>query len=196
MPGECAFCTEPYRTILLRASPRGLRGSLRRMRIVEVFSRAGTRRSRAADVRVERSACCRRTPRVSCRRSGTRTASVHSPTSIIDGLAEYARQNYAYRSSDVRSATLAASGTLLARRLCRRRSDHEPIRVEFTRLHHPSRWARWSQRWAPRPRPRTIGPSGRAQPACSSGAVPGCTVHSGGSSAPDSPARLASSCVG
>lgn len=73
-------------------------------------------------------------------RSGARTASVHSTTSVIDGLATYARQNYAYRSSDVRSAILGASGTLLARRLYQRRSDHEPISAEFTRLHHPPRW--------------------------------------------------------
>lgn len=73
-------------------------------------------------------------------RSGAHTASVHSTTSVIDGLAEYARRDYAYRSGDVRSALLPAAESLLARRLYQRRSDHEPISAEFTRLHHPPRW--------------------------------------------------------
>ena len=73
-------------------------------------------------------------------RSGARTASVHSTTSVIDGLAEYLRRDYVYRSGDVLSALLAAAESLLARRLYQRRSDHEPIRAEFTRLHHPARW--------------------------------------------------------
>ena len=73
-------------------------------------------------------------------RSGARTASVHSTTSVIDGLAEYLRRDYAYRSGDVLSALLAATESLLSRHLYQRRSDHEPISAEFTRLHHPARW--------------------------------------------------------
>lgn len=72
-------------------------------------------------------------------RSGARVASVHSTTSVVDGLTEYVRRDYAYRSGGVLSALLAASESLLVRRLYQR-SDHEPISAEFTRLHHPARW--------------------------------------------------------
>ncbi len=73
-------------------------------------------------------------------RSGARVSSVHSTTSVIDGLAEYLRCGYTYRTAEARDAIDSATETLLARYLYQRRSDGEPIRVEFTRLHHPTRW--------------------------------------------------------
>lgn len=73
-------------------------------------------------------------------RSGARTASVHSTTSVIDGLAEYVNLGYTYRRHDAQQAMRDAVETLLSRRLYQRSSDHAPIRVEFTRLHHPARW--------------------------------------------------------
>lgn len=73
-------------------------------------------------------------------RSGATASSVHSTTSVIDGLAEYLRTGYAYRATDVREAISAAAASLCQRRLHQRRSNREPIRVEFTRLHHPARW--------------------------------------------------------
>lgn len=73
-------------------------------------------------------------------RSGASTASVHSTTSVIEGLAEYTARGYAYRRDDARRAMLDAVETLLSRHLYQRRSDHQPIRAEFTRLHHPARW--------------------------------------------------------
>lgn len=73
-------------------------------------------------------------------RSGARVSSVHSTTSVIDGLSEYLRSGYAYRAPEVREAIGTATSALLARRLYQRRSGGEPIRVEFTRLHHPARW--------------------------------------------------------
>lgn len=79
---------------------------------------------------------------LNCRanRSGARASSVHSTISVIDGLAEYLRDGYAYRAAEVREAIGAATGALLARHLYQRRSSGEPIRAEFTRLHHPARW--------------------------------------------------------
>ena len=73
-------------------------------------------------------------------RSGARTASVHSTTSVIDGLAEYLRRGHSHRADEVRLAIDAAATALLDRKLYQRRSDGEPIRVEFTRIHEPPRW--------------------------------------------------------
>ncbi|WP_067860225.1 hypothetical protein [Nocardia shimofusensis] len=73
-------------------------------------------------------------------RSGARTASVHSTTSVIDGFAEFLRRGYSYRADDVRSAIDEATTALLDRHLYQRRSDGKPIRVEFTRFHEPARW--------------------------------------------------------
>ena len=73
-------------------------------------------------------------------RSGARVASVHTTTSVIEGFTEYLDRRYAYRAGDVRKAVDSASEVLLDRRLYQRRSDGQPIRAEFTRLHHPARW--------------------------------------------------------
>lgn len=73
-------------------------------------------------------------------RAGARVSSVHSTTSLIEGLGEYLRNGYAYRASDVRTALDSAVESLLTRRLYQKRSSAEPIRAEFTKLHHPARW--------------------------------------------------------
>lgn len=73
-------------------------------------------------------------------RSGARNSSVHTTASVIDGFAEYLRRGHTHRADEVRGAMRRAADALLARRLYQRRSDGEPIRAEFTRLHHPARW--------------------------------------------------------
>lgn len=73
-------------------------------------------------------------------RSGARVSSVHSTTSVIEGLSEYLRCGYAHRAPEVREAIAVAAESLLARRLYQRSSSRDPIRAEFTRLHHPARW--------------------------------------------------------
>lgn len=73
-------------------------------------------------------------------RSGARVSSVHSTTSVIDGLSEYLRSGYTHRSDEVREAIGTASSALLSRNLYQHRSSEEPIHAEFTRLHHPARW--------------------------------------------------------
>lgn len=73
-------------------------------------------------------------------RSGARVSSVHSTTSVIDGLSEYLRSGHTHRAREVRDAIGTATSALLARHLYQRRSDGAPIRAEFTRLHHPARW--------------------------------------------------------
>lgn len=73
-------------------------------------------------------------------RSGARVSSVHSTTSVIDGLSEYVKSGHTHRAAEVRDAIGTATAALLARHLYQRRSSGEPIRVEFTKLHHPARW--------------------------------------------------------
>lgn len=73
-------------------------------------------------------------------RSGARVSSVHSTTSVIEGLSEYLNSGHAYRVAEVRDAIGTGTASLLARHLYQRRSSGEPIRMEFTRLHHPTRW--------------------------------------------------------
>ena len=73
-------------------------------------------------------------------RSERRLSSVHTTTSVIDGFAEYLRRGYVYRADEVHLAVTDAAEALLARHLYQRRGDGEPIRTEFTRLHHPARW--------------------------------------------------------
>ncbi|MGV0156716.1 hypothetical protein ACSW29_25595 [Rhodococcus sp. GB-02] len=73
-------------------------------------------------------------------RSGAKTASVHSTTSVIDGFAEYLLRGFSYRNEDVRAAIDMAAEVMLDRRLYQRRTDGEPIRAEFTRFHVPPRW--------------------------------------------------------
>lgn len=73
-------------------------------------------------------------------RSGARVSFVHSTISVIDGLSEYLRSGYTYRAGEAREAIGTATAALLARHLYQRRSTGEPIRAEFTRLHHPARW--------------------------------------------------------
>lgn len=73
-------------------------------------------------------------------RSGARVSSVHSTTSVIDGLSEYLRDGYLHRAADVREAIGTATASLLLRHLYQDRTERGPIRAEFTRLHHPARW--------------------------------------------------------
>ena len=73
-------------------------------------------------------------------RAGARVASVHSTTSVIDGLGEYVRSGRRYRADDARRAIDTATEVLLERHLYQRRSDGTAIRAELTRLHHPARW--------------------------------------------------------
>lgn len=73
-------------------------------------------------------------------RSGATTASVHSTTSVIDGLAEYLRRGYMYRADAVRRAIESGVAVMLDRRLYQRHTDGQPIRAEFTRFHEPPRW--------------------------------------------------------
>jgi hypothetical protein len=73
-------------------------------------------------------------------RSGARVASVHSTTSVVDGLGEYLARGYPRRADEVRTAVEAAVESLLVRRLYQQCSSGEPISDTFTRLHHPARW--------------------------------------------------------
>ncbi|MBK8447450.1 MAG: hypothetical protein IPL41_12460 [Micropruina sp.] len=73
-------------------------------------------------------------------RSGARVSSVHTTTSVIEGFSEYLRSGSRHRAAEVGDAITTATAVLLDRRLYQRRGTGEPIRAEFTRLHHPARW--------------------------------------------------------
>lgn len=73
-------------------------------------------------------------------RAGARVSSVHSTTSVIDGLSEYLGNGYTYRAHEAREAIGTATSALLSRNLYQHHSSEEPIRAQFTRLHYPARW--------------------------------------------------------
>jgi hypothetical protein len=73
-------------------------------------------------------------------RSGCRVSSVHTTTSVIDGLTEYLKAGHALRADDVRGAVGAATECLLARRLYQTKATGAPIHPEVVKLHHPARW--------------------------------------------------------
>lgn len=73
-------------------------------------------------------------------RSGARHSSVHTTVCVIEGVTEYARSGYHYRLAEMLDARAGSIDFLLRHRLYRSERTGEPIRAEFTRLHHPARW--------------------------------------------------------
>jgi hypothetical protein len=73
-------------------------------------------------------------------RQGARHSSMHSTISLLEGMWEYIRSGYGYRSSELESASEAAREFLLMHRLFK--SDHtgEVIHKNFLRLSFPGRW--------------------------------------------------------
>jgi len=74
------------------------------------------------------------------KRPGTKTASVHTTVSVLEGFTSYLDAGVGHRREEVRQARDDAVECLLARELFRSRRTGEAIRPEFTRLHHPARW--------------------------------------------------------
>lgn len=73
-------------------------------------------------------------------RSGATHSSVHTTVSVIEGITEYERCGYRHRLDELLAARATAVEFLLRHRLFRSERTGEPIRQEFTRLHHPARW--------------------------------------------------------
>jgi hypothetical protein len=71
---------------------------------------------------------------------GARHGSVHTTVCVIEGVTEYERSGYRYRVDELRTARAGATEFLLRHHLYRSERSGEPIRAEFTRLHHPARW--------------------------------------------------------
>jgi hypothetical protein len=74
------------------------------------------------------------------RRPGTKTASVHTTVSVLEGFTSYLDAGVVHRREEVRRARDGAVECLLTRELFRSRRTGEAIRPDFTRLHHPARW--------------------------------------------------------
>lgn len=73
-------------------------------------------------------------------RSGARHSSVHSTTSVLEGVTEYLRRGHEHRARELETAAAGAVEFLLRHRLYRSERTGAPIHPELTRLHHPSRW--------------------------------------------------------
>jgi hypothetical protein len=73
-------------------------------------------------------------------RTGATHSSMHTSVSVIEGITTYEQAGYGYRLDDLLTARAEAVEFLLSHRLFRSHRTGEPIRADFTRLHHPARW--------------------------------------------------------
>lgn len=73
-------------------------------------------------------------------RRGAHHSSVHTSTSVLEGITEYARRGYRYRLGELLAARADVVEFLLRHRLYRSEHTGQPMDPEFTRLHHPARW--------------------------------------------------------
>ncbi len=67
-------------------------------------------------------------------------SSVHTTTSIIEGITDYLERGYDYRADELADARAGAIEFLLRHQLFRSHTTGAVIKPEFTRFHHPSRW--------------------------------------------------------
>ncbi|MXP22295.1 hypothetical protein GIY30_13180 [Gordonia sp. HNM0687] len=73
-------------------------------------------------------------------RTGATHSSVHTSTSVIEGITAYEQAGYSHRRAELRDARTSAVEFLLRHRLFRSERTGKPIRPDFTRLHYPARW--------------------------------------------------------
>ncbi|MGV1007771.1 MAG: hypothetical protein ACOYBY_04075 [Dermatophilaceae bacterium] len=74
------------------------------------------------------------------RRRATTHSSVHTTLSVMEGITEYVRRGYRYRADELAEAVASGVQFFLRHRLYRSHRSGEPMRPQFTRLHHPARW--------------------------------------------------------
>lgn len=74
------------------------------------------------------------------RRTGATHSSVHTSTSVIEGITAYLQAGYAHRRAELCDARASAVEFLLRHRLFRSVHTGRAIRPDFTRLHYPPRW--------------------------------------------------------
>jgi hypothetical protein len=73
-------------------------------------------------------------------RSGATHSSVHSTTSLIEGITAHLAAGSQHRRAELAAARDDAVEFLLRHRLCRSERTGNVMHAEFTRLHHPTRW--------------------------------------------------------
>ena len=73
-------------------------------------------------------------------RSGARHSSLHTTLSVLEGILEYKRNNYRYRTAELTKAERESIGFILQHRLFRSDKTGEVIHRQFLNLTWPSRW--------------------------------------------------------
>jgi hypothetical protein len=73
-------------------------------------------------------------------RSGARHSSMHTTISVLEGLTEYLKNGYTYRSDDVKKAIVSSVNFLLIHQLYISDRTGKIINEQFLKLSYPSRW--------------------------------------------------------
>ena len=73
-------------------------------------------------------------------RSGARHSSLHTTISVLEGLYEFYKSGYDYRTKDILSAKKSAEEFILLHQLFLSHHSGEMIHKDFLRLAYPSRW--------------------------------------------------------
>lgn len=73
-------------------------------------------------------------------RSGARHSSLHSTISCLEGIGEYIKTGYGYRSEELRKIEKEAQEFILQHKLYKSDKTGEVINKSFTMLSYPSRW--------------------------------------------------------
>jgi len=71
---------------------------------------------------------------------GSKISSVHTTLSVLEAIRDYLNNNYEYRIHELKIKKKEAEELLLKRKIFKKLSDDEPIKLEFTRFPYPSRW--------------------------------------------------------
>ncbi|MGV9711115.1 hypothetical protein ACWDTI_10685 [Gordonia sp. NPDC003424] len=101
------------------------------------------------------------------RRTGATHSSVHTSTSVIEGITAYEQAGYTHRRAELCDARAASAEFLLRHRLFRSEHTGKPMRPDFTRLHYPARWYFDVLRGLDALRAAGVGRDERMQDACS-----------------------------
>lgn len=73
-------------------------------------------------------------------RKGAVHSSLHTTLSVLEGIFEYERNRYTYRSDELIKAKLRSQEFILIHKLFRSDKTGEIINPDFLRLHYPGRW--------------------------------------------------------
>ena len=73
-------------------------------------------------------------------RSGARHSSLHSTISVLEGITEYQRGRYLYRSSELEQAKKSGIKFILQHRLYLSDRSGDVINTNFLKFPYPTRW--------------------------------------------------------